>query len=116
MWKDGRRWKVKAHRYAWEQKHGPIPAGLVVDHRCRNRACINLDHLRIVTRHVSNTENIVGANYQLNAAKTRCKHGHEFDVVNTCWLRDGTRQCRQCSRNRNAAYKVRKKAKGDQNL
>lgn len=36
-----------AHRRAWEDERGPIPEGAILDHRCRNRACINLDHLRL---------------------------------------------------------------------
>jgi hypothetical protein len=33
---DGR--SFKAHRWAWIRAHGPIPAGLVVMHRCDNHA------------------------------------------------------------------------------
>lgn len=40
---------VKAHRYAWEREHGEIPEGLFVDHICWNRACVNVDHLRLAT-------------------------------------------------------------------
>lgn len=39
-----------AHRVAYEQAKGPIPEGLVIDHICGNRACVNVDHLRPVTR------------------------------------------------------------------
>lgn len=35
---------VYAHRHAWERAHGPIPAGLVLCHRCDVRACVNVDH------------------------------------------------------------------------
>ena len=40
---------VPAHRWAWEQSHGPIPDGAFVDHICHNRACVNVDHLRLAT-------------------------------------------------------------------
>jgi DNA-binding transcriptional regulator YiaG len=39
-----------AHRRAWEEAHGLIPHGLEIDHLCRVRACVNPDHLELVTR------------------------------------------------------------------
>ena len=41
---------VYVHRAAWELKNGPVPAGLELDHLCRNRACVNLAPLEIMTR------------------------------------------------------------------
>lgn len=40
----------QAHRVYWERVHGPVPAGLELDHLCRRRACVNPAHLEAVTR------------------------------------------------------------------
>ena len=45
----GNRLRV-VHHLAWEQAHGPVPEGMEIDHVCFNRACINVDHLRPVTK------------------------------------------------------------------
>lgn len=39
----------EAHKLAYERVHGPVPTGMVLDHLCRNRACVNVAHLRVVT-------------------------------------------------------------------
>ena len=39
-----------AHRYYYEQANGFIPSGLEIDHLCHVRACVNPDHMRVVTR------------------------------------------------------------------
>lgn len=41
--------QIMAHRYAYEALVGPIPEGLVIDHLCRVRLCVNPDHLEPVT-------------------------------------------------------------------
>lgn len=51
---------VGAHRVAYEEAHGPIPAGMVVDHRCHVKLCVRPEHLRVVTQK-QNMENRQGA-------------------------------------------------------
>lgn len=41
--------KLKAHRVAYEDAHGPIPAGHDVHHRCEVKLCVNPDHLEPLT-------------------------------------------------------------------
>lgn len=41
---------VGAHVFMYEHFAGPVPDGLELDHLCRNKACINPDHLEPVTR------------------------------------------------------------------
>lgn len=65
----------RAHRIAWELYRGPIPRGLVVDHICRVRSCVNPDHLRVVTRRQNALENTTSSAAE-RARQTHCKHGH----------------------------------------
>lgn len=98
------------HRLMFIEKYGEIPRGLVLDHLCRNRACINPDHLEMVT----NLENIKrGIDGEWNRIKTHCPQGHEYNKKNTHYKirtnrRGFNRVCRLCSRN----YMRRKRANG----
>jgi len=40
---------VAAHRFFYQDKYGPIPKHLQIDHLCRNRGCVNPDHMEAVT-------------------------------------------------------------------
>lgn len=67
---------VRAHRYAWERTNGPIPEGLVVDHLCFTRRCVNVDHMRLLT---------AGQNQQnRQGAQDRNKSG----LRNVYWSKD----------------------------
>lgn len=102
--------KHRAHRVAWTLAEGPIPPGLVLDHLCRNRACVNPRHLEVVT----NRENTVRGELWQRAV-TSCPAGHAYDEANT-YRRppskshpNGGRMCRTCMRERDRARYWRKR-------
>ncbi len=60
--KSGGKWmSLYVHRVACEFANGTIPLGMQVDHRCHNRACVNVAHLRLLTPK-QNNENRRGPN------------------------------------------------------
>lgn len=97
----------RAHRYFYEQRYGPIPEGFTLDHVCRNRACVNPDHLEPVPNKV-NVLRGTGIT-AINARKPACIHGHPFDETNTYVTPQGARQCKTCNRERQRAYEMRRK-------
>ncbi|HEY1105142.1 MULTISPECIES: HNH endonuclease signature motif containing protein [Streptomyces] len=86
-----------AHRVAYEAFVAPIPAGLVIDHLCRNRGCVNPDHLDAVTQRVNVLRGESHA--AARARQVACIRGHRFDHANTYRATNGTRKCRRCRAN-----------------
>lgn len=95
-WADGKNWL--AHRWSYEYHKGAIPDGLQIDHLCRNRACVNPDHLEAVTP-AENMRRSTSAEAARERGRrtTHCKRGHEFTPGNTYYTGRG-RGCRACKK------------------
>jgi HNH endonuclease len=94
--------KVYAHRFAYTALIGEIPAGLDLDHLCRNRLCANPWHLEPVTRGVNvlRGQTLAAA----NLLKTHCPQGHPYTPENLVRSEKKGRKCRTCVNARRRIY------------
>ena len=83
---------IQAHRWAWELVNGKIEEGKVIDHICRNRLCVAIDHLRMVTQQ----ENVMAGLHNIDN-RTHCNNGHSFEG-NIMVRKSGKRECAECNR------------------
>lgn len=96
-----------AHRWSYEHFVGPIPDGLVIDHLCRNHACVNPDHLEPVTT----SENVLRGVAPVRTADyfrtiTHCVNGHPYTAENT-YIGNHGRECLICKKDRAHADYIR---------
>jgi hypothetical protein len=101
--------KKRAHRISYEIFVGPIKEKMQIDHVCKNRACVNPDHLEQIT-HAKNGSREKARHH--NSLKTHCVRGHEYNEENTRYTmrkkgHDGwaLRSCRLCSKITSKQYR-----------
>jgi len=102
-----------AHRVSYELHVGPVPEGMQIDHLCRNRRCVNPEHLDAV----SQAENLQRA----AASITACPAGHAYDQKNTTFKDTETgrhRRCAECHRaqERSRRRRLKEKSRGEETL
>ncbi|NBW14538.1 MAG: HNH endonuclease [Caulobacteraceae bacterium] len=104
--------RTTAHRAAYENVMGPIPKGLVVDHICRNRKCVNVSHLRLLT----DKENVLIGDGPTakNKRLSHCKNGHLLSGENIAVYVKGStthRHCIACGHERDERKNAKRRAK-----
>lgn len=93
---------VRVHRFLYEELVGSIPEGLVLDHICEVKSCVNPGHMDPVTQ----LENSHRTPTPIRL-KDRCIRGHDD------WIEwGGRRRCRICSRGHDQVYRGRQRAAG----
>jgi hypothetical protein len=85
----------RSHRLLYQEFNGEIPASLVCDHLCRNKACCNPKHIEPVTQAV----NVQRGDLAGRPLTPFCRHGHRLTPDNVyCAPSDGKRKCLECKR------------------
>lgn len=105
--------RMMAHRAVWVALVGAIGDGLVLDHLCRVRSCVNPDHLEPVTQseNVRRANGIQRATLRAKFAHiTHCPAGHSKAAENIYTdPRTGKRRCIPCGRAASLACYHRRK-------
>ncbi|MGN6724079.1 MAG: HNH endonuclease signature motif containing protein [Marmoricola sp.] len=72
---------TKAHRVSFAATHGPIPEGMLIDHKCHTPSCVRPDHLRLATPK-QNGENQIRAHCRNKSSGIR---GVTWDQKKNSW-------------------------------
>lgn len=96
-----------AHRVVYELLKGELSEELEIDHLCRNKLCVNPDHLEQVTHKVNNFRGI-GITAK-NSKKIMCLNGHSLTGSNLRTRIRGNnkeRVCKECSYQRLIKFRL----------
>lgn len=87
-----------AHRWLWEQEHGPLDPKTHLDHyRYPEKGCIGPACIRHVRPTTAQENTLRGATIAAeNKAKTHCPKDHPYAGPNLLIEKDGSRRCRTC--------------------
>lgn len=97
---------IYVHRMAYESAIEPIAPKMTIDHLCRNRRCVNPEHLEMVSIAV-NVMRGQGST-AIAARRNGCAKGHPYTPENLYVRKDtGHRQCRECTRQSHRARRER---------
>lgn len=88
---------VYSHRLMYREFVGPIPAGMELDHLCKNPACCNPAHLEAVTHHENVKRSDTFAMGSPNRDKPFCSRGHPYSGENLRVI-GKKRYCKECVR------------------
>lgn len=86
--------RVQGHNFSFIVNKGQIPLGLQLDHLCKNKKCVNPDHLEPVT----SQENIK------RSKKDVCPKGHPLSGDNL-YRHGNRRHCITCRREKKRYYR-----------
>ena len=103
----GKTHAMVAHRYSYAALKGEILPNYQIDHLCSVRACVNPEHLDMVTLEQDGARKKIRNRWRGWA--THCARGHEMNDMTTAWRSNGRgRQCRICQNERTREHYNRK--------